>query len=290
MKIFFQKLFSIKNKNNYKKVITIAGIKITFFSINNAIKDVLLKLNKLEKKESKIKALENNIQALNCKVNELTTLQKFYMTEKPWKNLKVYMSDISAKESAKFIIKNMHNVPSFSGRFKMYEHILKNHNKEGLYLEFGVHVGNSINAIARIKSDKIIYGFDSFKGLPENWITDYPKGHFKMNTMPEVNSNVVLIEGYFEDSLPEFIKEHGNFDISFINIDCDLYSSTKTIFDNLKGHISQGTIICFDDFFNYPNWQQHEYKAFMEFLDETGFDVEYLGYVYLNTKVALKIK
>ena len=28
-----------------------------------------------------------------------------------------------------------------------------------------------------------------------------------------------------------------------------------------------GTIILFDEYFNYPNWEQHEFKAFQEFVD-----------------------
>ena len=29
--------------------------------------------------------------------------------------------------------------------------------------------------------------------------------------------------------------------------------------------IQARTIIVFDEFFNYPGWQEHEYKVFMEF-------------------------
>ena len=278
MKDILQAIFSIKNGKKNRKIIRLMGLKISFYSSKKAIQNI----------DSRLSIIEKKLKTLN-KLDEIEKLEKFYMTEKPWKNLKVYLSEISAKQSAEFIIKNMPTVPSFPGRFKMYDHILKDHNKEGLYLEFGVHVGKSINHISKIKPDKIIYGFDSFEGLPETWITDYEAGHFKMETLPTVNANVRLVKGYFEDTLPTFVEEQGDFDVAFINIDCDLYSSTKTIFKNLKGHISSGTIICFDDFFNYPNWQEHEYKAFKEFLDETGFKVEYLGYVYTNTKVALKI-
>lgn len=284
MKQVLQRIFSVKNGKNYKKIITILGIKITVFSSKRALLDILSNLEKISSLN-----LDKKINKVNKTVKSLEKMQQFYMTQKPWKNLKVYLSELSAMQSAEFITKNMPAIPSFSGRFKMYEYVLKNHNKEGLYLEFGVYAGKSINFISRIKPDKIIYGFDSFEGLPQAWITDYDEGHFKMDNLPEVNSNVKLVKGHFEESLPKFVQEHGDFDIAFINIDCDLYSSTKTVLNNLKGHISNGTIICFDDFFNYPNWQEHEYKALTEFLEETGFKVEYLGYVYLNTKVAVRI-
>ena len=55
--------------------------------------------------------------------------------------------------------------------------------------------------------------------------------------------------------------------VAFIHVDCDLYSSTKTIFSLLSDRIVPGTIILFDEYFNYPNWQQHEYKALQEFVD-----------------------
>ncbi len=286
MKRFLQILFSVKNDNNYRKIIRIMGFKISLFSSKQLLKEILYKIKKNEKQVKKLS--KEQLELVN-KLKNIENLERFYMTEKPWKNLKVYLSELSASQSADFIIKNMPTTPSFSGRFRLYDHILSNHIKEGLYLEFGVHVGKSINYISKIKPDKIIYGFDSFEGLPEAWITDYDAGHFKMNGLPEVNPNVELIKGYFDETLPQFVQEKGDFDIAFINIDCDLYSSTKTIFNNLKNHISSGTIICFDDFFNYPNWQEHEYKALTEFLNETGFKIEYLGYVYTNTKVAIKI-
>ena len=38
------------------------------------------------------------------------------------------------------------------------------------------------------------------------------------------------------------------------------------------------TIIVFDEFYNYPGWKHHEYKAFTEFLGEhPEFKSEYVG-------------
>ena len=49
---------------------------------------------------------------------------------------------------------------------------------------------------------------------------------------------------------------------SFLHIDSDLYSSARTVLFLLHEQIVSGTIIEFDEYFNYPNWKQHEYKAF----------------------------
>ncbi len=55
---------------------------------------------------------------------------------------------------------------------------------DGLWLEFGVHAGGTINRIAKYTT-KTIYGFDSFEGLPQDWSgridgngVTYPKGTF----------------------------------------------------------------------------------------------------------------
>lgn len=58
----------------------------------------------------------------------------------------------------------------------------------------------------------------------------------------------------------------------------DLYSSAKTILTLLKKQIVTGTVIQFDEYFNYPSFELHELKAFHEFLDETGFSCDCIGY------------
>ena len=75
--------------------------------------------------------------------------------------------------------------------------------------------------------------------------------------------------------------------MAFIHIDCDLYSSTKTIFELLGERICPGTVILFDEYFNFHNWQKHEYKAFQEFVKEHNVTYEYLGYA--RQQVSLKI-
>jgi len=134
----------------------------------------------------------------------------------------------------------------------------------GLFLEFGVWTGHSLRYIrARVPRHQTIYGFDSFQGLPEFWKDDCPKGNFATNERPRVH-NVVLIEGWFADTLPGFVASHQG-PASFIHIDCDLYSSTKTIFDHCADLIVPGTVLMFDEMFGYDGWQEHEHKAFMEF-------------------------
>ena len=49
-----------------------------------------------------------------------------------------------------------------------FENIVCQANARGLFLEFGVFEGNSIQTISK-NTDNIVYGFDSFEGLPEKW-------------------------------------------------------------------------------------------------------------------------
>ena len=159
---------------------------------------------------------------------------------------------------------------------------------DGLYLEFGVFKGETINEIASLKQDKIIYGFDSFEGLPEDWQNGMPKGTFNVNgILPQVNDNVRLIKGWFDETLPDFLNEYKE-NCAFIHIDSDLYSSTKIVFDALKERIVSGTVIVFDEYINYLGWEKGEHKAFVELMQEKNLSCDYISCSVMQ--VAVKIK
>jgi hypothetical protein len=46
-------------------------------------------------------------------------------------------------------------------------------------------------------------------------------------------------------------------------------------------------VIVFDEYFNYPNWQEHEFRAFQELVEECRVRYQYLGYA--RFQVAVKI-
>lgn len=148
---------------------------------------------------------------------------------------------------------------------------------DGLILEFGVFQGTSLNRIAGQVQGHKVYGFDSFLGLPEDWILPgFHKGYFSSPTLQKFPENVELVVGLFEDTLPDFVKAHSE-PISLMHVDCDVYSSTKTIFRHLASQIVVGTIIMFDEYMNYPGWENHEFKAFQEYIVESGKDYEYVS-------------
>ena len=175
------------------------------------------------------------------------------------------------------IIKNIPNIHTYPLTY-VFEHMYLQHKPNTLWLEFGVASGKTINYISKFTENKV-YGFDSFIGLPEKWRDGFDKGSFSRNgELPEVNSNVVLIKGWFNETLPTFIKEQ-NKKISFLHLDADLYSSTKFIFDCLKTYLDENCVVVFDELVNYPGFdgENGELRAFYEFINENTVDYTWIG-------------
>jgi Methyltransferase domain len=163
--------------------------------------------------------------------------------------------------------------------------------RDGLFAEFGVWQGRTINFIAdHVGGAVTVHGFDSFKGLPEDWQGEYVKGTFHMRgELPRVRSNVHLHAGWFKDTVPRLAKEHPNESVAFLHVDCDLYSSTKTIFDHLGERLRPGSVIVFDEYFNYVGWREHEYRAFQECVHARSLRYRYVAYNTREYNVAVQI-
>ena len=159
---------------------------------------------------------------------------------------------------------------------ELMEELIRLAPEDGLILEFGVATGSSINRISKA-TQKIVYGFDSFDGLPEDWGTFASKSSFKCS-IPTVNENVELVIGLFDQVLDDFLQKHSE-PVSFCHIDSDIYSSAKYVLDKLSPRFRRGTILLFDELANYSEYENHEYKAFIEFLanNDGGYDIEFMG-------------
>ncbi len=152
---------------------------------------------------------------------------------------------------------------------------------QGLWLEFGVSTGASLRVIAE-QAQARVYGFDSFEGLPEDWVRGegrptLQRGAFR-GSPGVVPSNVILVPGLFVNTLPCFVEENSEV-VAFMHVDCDVYTSTKTVLDVFCPKLTLGTVIVFDELFNYPNFADHEMRALLEIATEHGLEYEYLGYV-----------
>jgi hypothetical protein len=182
-------------------------------------------------------------------------------------------------------------------------------SQDGLWMEFGVWKGQTIDLISQ-HTKNTVYGFDTFAGV------DAPWGGTASGSMQEFNiggkppsevipidplvrygknigekrpffKNVSFIKGLFEDTLPAFIEQQSK-DITLLHIDCDIYSSTKTIFKYCKQLIKPGCIVVFDELVNYKGYQNHELKAFSELLDYTQLSFKWIGmngHVFTETQI-----
>ena len=214
----------------------------------------------------------------------------------PWKgcpsalNIRKVLGRKAAESTANYVERHMKNVNSVTSTTDLLSLALQHvdQNNETLICEFGVYSGRTINHIAAL-TNKLVYGFDSFEGLPERWRDGFKEGTFAVKALPIVRANVILIKGWFDKTLPPFLEEHKE-QVSFLHIDCDLYSSTKTIFQFLGDRIKSGCVIVFDEYFNYPGWEEGEYKAFQEFVADAGMQYEYISYNSLSEQVAVLIK
>lgn len=167
---------------------------------------------------------------------------------------------------------------------------------KGLFVELGVCTGKTVNFIAALNPHEKIYGFDSFQGLPEDWVRadkTFAAGTFGFknpNALPPVLHNVELLKGWFTDTIPIFQQQiDKNIPIAFLHVDSDLYSSAATAFDLLGDRVKPGTIIVFDELYNYPGSENHEMKAFQEFLQKHRLKARYLAYNIYHEQVAVEI-
>lgn len=159
---------------------------------------------------------------------------------------------------------------------------------DGMYLEFGVFSGRTINVIADHVPGRTIHGFDAFLGLPDSWY-DNKAGYLSRDGRPpEVKANVELHIGWFDQTLPGFLAARPG-PIAFLHVDCDVYRSTVEILTTAGDRIVPGTIIVFDEYWGYPGWREHEYKAFQEFCEQRKARYEYLCYFSQGSSVAVRI-
>jgi hypothetical protein len=109
-----------------------------------------------------------------------------------------------------------------------------------------------------------LWSFDSFQGLPDpaGVEDEHPKwqkgalstslqefaGICRRAKIPLADYEVV--PGYYEDTIAGDGGRGGlPRDVALAYIDCDLYSSTKTVLNFLAGRLKNGMIIAFDDYY-----------------------------------------
>ena len=219
-------------------------------------------------------------------------IQKIMIKSLPKRNLNFYIEQESLKKSAEIIIEKGSLAVPFTDKFLLYNYIIDNDLITGDFLEFGVWKGESLNYFSsRVKNKKIkFYGFDSFEGLPEDWRFGFEKGTFGLDSeKPNDTNSTVYVKGWFANSIPDFLKKFPIIQPIFLHIDCDLYSSTKDVFDNLGHLIAPNSYILFDEFLGYPGFLNHEYKALVEFLNSKSLDYEIVAFNVNHEQVLVRV-
>jgi len=157
----------------------------------------------------------------------------------------------------------------------------------GDYLEFGVFNGNSIGSMylaskkAGVKTR--LFGFDAFEGLPagsENeddgvwkkgfYACSYEQMRECLNIRGVDSEDITWVKGWYNETLDEkLLAKYQLTNLGIVFIDCDTYSSSKTVLDFIAPLITQPLIICLDDWKlnNLDIKGMGEYKSFNEFLE-----------------------
>ena len=200
----------------------------------------------------------------------------------------------AVQESSDYAIKNFSQAMQFVSRTELWRYCLNKstqlqYTEEGVIAEFGVWKGESINFLAKTCPRARVFGFDSFEGLEEDWYGySLQKGRYSTKgRLPKVENNVTLIKGWFEDTLPNFVKSLAHEQILILHMDADTYKPSKYVLNSLVKNLDTGSIIIFDEYFGYPGWQLHEFKAYQEFV--TKFSIKYKYIAYTNMQVAIEI-
>lgn len=156
--------------------------------------------------------------------------------------------------------------------YDMVKYILDN-NIKGSLVECGVATGNQLGAMQLALEDngseRNIYGFDSFQGIPyasehdteqpgigaidptklglleSSGITVHAKQHVldNFNRWKLSTKNLKLVEGWFEHTVDK--TKTGQ--IAMLRLDGDLYSSTKVCLEHLLKRVVKGGVIIIDD-------------------------------------------
>ncbi len=146
------------------------------------------------------------------------------------------------------------------------------------YLEFGVAGGLSMSRmIERFQHpDARFTGFDSFEGLPEDWVLPWETKHrgafsTKGQAPRAADPRVSFVKGWFQNTLSAFLAANplGGTRPLLVHYDADLYSSTLFVLATLWHNASEHYFI-FDEF------MEHEMIALDDFSNAFPVEIEFL--------------
>ena len=100
-----------------------------------------------------------------------------------------------------------------------------------------------------------------------------------MGNLPKVRSNVTLVKGWFDQTLPEYCKKYlGKKPVRFVHIDSDTYEASAIVLKQIEKYLRPGLLILFDELIGYPNWRNGEFRAWQEVSKKHKIQFRYLGF------------
>lgn len=198
---------------------------------------------------------------------------------------------LATESSARFVVDNLRCARNFLTDYDLHQWSAQQVDPDilaqGHVMEFGVATGRTLNHWCRLFPGNTVWGFDGFQGLPETWSWNFAQGHFRQR-LPRVANNAELVVGWFDQTLESWLAQHPG-PVALLHIDCDLYSSTAYVLQRLKPRMVPGTIIVFDEYLNFPGWEQDEHRAWQEFCRANAVQFEYLAFVSRHQQVAVRV-
>ncbi len=178
---------------------------------------------------------------------------------------------------------NNYTLLKFPALFELYEIIktLEKENIPGGIVEMGSYQGGS-GAFMAHYAERDVWLFDSFEGLPAPSAEDFAPGHPELDKLkmgyfksekkvldevlnllsPSESKRVHVVEGWFEDTVPEIKKSVSS--IALLHLDADLYRSTKYSLEQFYGQVSPGGFVVINDYKNWPGVRRALYEFFIE--------------------------
>ena len=192
-------------------------------------------------------------------------------------------------ENLRFCPLELIDVRSYPDRVALHRRCSDEARKvAGDFVEFGVYNGLSAKWILEhMPENRKLWLFDSFEGLPEDWNVGeepwrkipgpptIPRGRLATNPPVFHDQRVTIVKGLFEDTLAKWSATAST--LAFIHIDCDLYSSTVTVLENMARLLQLGTVVLFDEIWGYEKWKEGEWRALQEWKKATGALYEWIG-------------
>ena len=139
--------------------------------------------------------------------------------------------------------------------FDFFKNIID--NKPGAIAEVGVYKGASAYALAETFRHRTLHLFDTFSGMPENdpTIDFHKKGDFSKTSLEEVKTKLQKFSDvlYYKGLFPATAEPVKNTLFAFVNIDVDLYTSTRDCLNFFFPRLIISGILSVYDDYNFPN-------------------------------------